>query len=448
LEARASMGKTRGLGVCCALLAIGGCENARRGPDPNAPPEPEAVFSETELYAIRESLAALPPAPPPDLSNRYADHAGAATLGQKLYFDPRYSSNGNVSCATCHDPATGFQDARNNTSLGLGYTGRHAPTVINAAFGSGDPSSACWHFWDGRADSQWAQALGPPESTVEMGGTRTRIALLLFDHYRVDYEAVFGVMPALRDGQGEPMAPEAAMPGQADWAALSEPARDQINAVYVNFGKAIAAYERKIVSRSSRFDRFHEEIAAGAEDSDHLDAEEKLGLQVFIGKGRCISCHGGANFTDWKFHNIAEPQVGPHLLGEDGGRSGGVTTVRSAEFNCTSKWSDHPDKALCAVASLQERIRDLGAFKTPGLREVSKTAPYMHTGRLATLEAVVDHYDQGGATSGFVGKVDQEVRRLNLTPAERAALVKFMRALDGEPLPAGLTTAPPLPGLP
>jgi cytochrome c peroxidase len=446
------MVRTKLLVLSCTLLASWGCEGARRGPDPNAPPEPEpedqAVFSETELFAIRESLGTLPTKPPPDLSNRYAEHAGAALLGQKLYFDPRYSSNGNVSCATCHDPATGFQDARNNTSLGLGYTGRHAPTVINAAFGSGDPDRACWHFWDGRVDSQWAQALGPPESMVEMGSTRTRIALLIYDHYRPEYEAVFGAMPPLRDGAGAPMAPESAMPGQAEWSALSDLTRDQINAVYVAFGKAIAAYERKIVSRGSRFDRFYQEVAGGAEDSNHLDAAEKLGLKVFVGKGRCVSCHGGPNFTDWKFHNVAEPQVGDHLATEDAGRKGGVPSVRTGEFNCTSKWSDHPSKGQCAVASLQEQARDLGAFKTPGLREVSKSAPYMHTGRLATLEEVVDHYDRGGAKSGFVGTVDENVRKLDLTAQERSALVKFMHALDGEALPTSLTAMPVLPGLP
>jgi cytochrome c peroxidase len=450
VEARAAMARI-GRGVLgWMLLASCGC-NAVEGPWPGDPPpvDPAApVFTETELYAIRESLATLPAAPPPDPSNRYGDHPGAAVLGQKLYFDARYSANGQVSCATCHDPRAGFQDARDNTSLGLGYTGRHAPTVINAAHGSGDPASACWHFWDGRADSQWAQALGPPESAVEMGGTRTRIAILVYDHYRSEYEAVFGPMPPLRDGQGTPMAPDSAMPGQYNWAALTQRTQEQITGVYVNFGKAIAAYERRIVSRNSRFDRFYAELAAGAEDSAHLDAQEKLGLKVFVGKGRCVSCHGGGNFTDWKFHNIAEPQTGEHLAAEDPGRTGGVPSALQGEFNCLSQWSDQPDKSRCAVSSLQARDRDLGAFKTPGLRDVSKTAPYMHTGRLRTLDEVVEHYDQGGARSGFSGKVDQEVRKLDLTGEEKRALVRFMLALDGEPLPTSLTQAPALPGLP
>jgi cytochrome c peroxidase len=230
VKARAVMGRTRRLQLCWALAAsLCACEGARRGPDPNAPPAPdlEPVFTDTELYAIRESLGTLPAAPPADPSNRFADHPGAASLGHQLFFEPRYSGNGGISCATCHDPASGFQDARNNTSLGLAYTGRHAPTVINAAFGSGDPATACWHFWDGRADSQWAQALGPPESGVEMGGTRTRIALLIHDRYRAEYEAVFGPLPALRDGAGEPLAPEGAMPGQPEWTALPAETRDQ-----------------------------------------------------------------------------------------------------------------------------------------------------------------------------------------------------------------------------
>lgn len=418
------------------------------GPDPTMMVADPAAFTEEEAASVQNSLGVLPGGMTLDLSNKYADHAGAATLGQKFYFETRYSANGKVSCATCHKPDAGFQDDRANTSMGLDqmFTGRHAPTVINAAFGSGKMDESCWHFWDGRRDSQWAQALGPPESPVEMGGTRTGVALLIYDHYRAEYEAVFGPIPELRPG-GMAVAPLTAMPGAPEWDALPETAKHDINAVYVNFGKAIAAYERKIVSRNSRFDRFYAEFTAGKTDSAHLTAEEKLGLKVFVGKGRCIACHRGPAFSDWKFHNIAEPQLGPHLPEVDAGRAEGIAGAVSAEFNCMSEWSDHPDKASCTVATTSSKPGDMGAFKTPGLRDISKQAPYMHTGRLNTLAEVVDHYDQGGAQSGFVGMVDRDVQKLNLTPAEKAALVKFMLALDGEPLPPHLLTAPALPGI-
>jgi cytochrome c peroxidase len=424
----------------------GGCVHGAAAPVPAPAVQaqaPVAALSDEELTRVRSTLGTLPAAPPADPTNRYADDPAAAALGQKLYFEVRYSSNGKVSCATCHDPRSGFQDARANTSLGIDFTGRHAPTVINSAFGSGH--GPAWQFWDGRADSQWSQALGPPESAVEMGGTRTRISLMMFDHYRSEYQAVFGPMPALRDAAGRPVAADLAMPGTSEWSALPASVRHDITGVYVNFGKAIAAYERKIVSRNSRFDAFLTDLQAGARDSDHLDAEEKLGLRVFVGKGRCVACHSGPNFSDWKFHNIGAPNVGEHVKQQDRGRADGALTARRGEFNCASEWSDEAEKSRCAVNGLAAEDRDLGAFKTPGLRDVSKTGPYMHTGFVATLADVVDYYDMGGAEGGFLGTVDKDVKKLGLTDAEKSALVAFLHALDGQPLPPALTEAPAVP---
>ena len=113
-----------------------------------------------------------------------------------------------MSCATCHIPSKGFQDDRSNTSQGIGFTSRHAPTLFNAAYGASG-SGTVWQFWDGRKDSLWAQALGPPENPLEMGSTRCKIALFLYDKYRSDYEPVFGPMPALRDDTGAPLIPYA-----------------------------------------------------------------------------------------------------------------------------------------------------------------------------------------------------------------------------------------------
>jgi cytochrome c peroxidase len=447
------------LGVALASpMACGGVSD----PEPMRPAQPGAggspvtpvetgTFTSDERDTIANTLGLLPEAPMDDPSNRYANHPGAATLGQKFYFETRYSSDGKVACATCHNPQQGFQDARFATSFGpdaTKFTGRHAPTVINGAFGSGDPATSCWNFWDGRADSQWAQALGPPESAVEMGGSRTGIVLLIEQFYKAEYESVFGAMPTLHDDNGAPLAPAGITGGSAAWKALPEATRDVVNEVYRNFGKAIAAYERKVVSRNSKFDRFYVEFMAGNHESPILDAEEKLGLKVFVGKGLCTSCHRGSTFTDWKFHNIGIPQRGENIPGADTGRSDGIAKAKSGEFNCLSKWSDHPVKDECPVNKVSTKLTDLGAFKTPGLRDISKTAPYMHTGALATLEDVVEHYDRGGGPAGtYNGVLHQDVRPLHLTAAEKAALVKFMKALDGEPLPATLMDKPVLPGL-
>lgn len=445
MNQRVGLGALTGL-VLVGAAACGGGDGAAAPPPAQTPPA--VTFTEEEMLAISGSLSSMPSAPWEDKSNKYGDNAAAAVLGQKFFFEPRYSLDGKVSCATCHNPEQGFQDSRKNTSNGPHadkFTGRHAPTVINAAFGSGKASGGGWQFWDGRADSQWAQALGPPENYVEMGGSRTGIALLIQQHYKAEYEAVFGAMPSL-DGV------TAGVTGGSDeWKALPESVRTNVDTVYVNFGKAIAAYERKVVSRNARFDTYLADLGAGKPNSTTFSDEEKLGLKVFVGKGRCISCHRGPNLTDWKFWNIGTQQLGDNIPKSDVGRKAGIDTVMTGAFkdyNCQSQWSDHPNKAECAVAGLTARASDLGAFKTPGLRDISKTAPYKHTGRLNTLMEVVEHYDRGGGDPGtFDGVVaERDIVKLHLTEAEKKALVAFMLTLDGEALAPSLMKAPALPG--
>lgn len=402
-------------------------------------PIEERDFTDEEIESILTWLAPLPEAPPADPSNAWADDPAAAQLGQKLFFDPRYSGNGEVSCATCHEPTAGFGDSRANTSEGIGMTGRASIGLLNGAYGAAAESATNWQQWDGRADSQWSQALGPPESPVVMGSTRTMVALLLHDEYRSEYEAVFGAMPALRDADGNPVADPTYKPGLPEWDALPEQVRADISEVYVNFGKAVAAYERLLESRNSRFDQYWRDLADGRLQSDALDDLEKEGLRVFIGPGRCLGCHSGPNFTDNQFHNVAVPQTGDNVPEMDDGRAGGVPKLIASEFNCAGPWSDHPDKAQCAVEGLQVDGAEIGAFRTPSLRSISQTPPYMHTGNFATLEDVVRHYDLGGAPTGsFLGVRDELLRPLALDPRQRAALVAFLRALDGEPLPTAL----------
>ncbi len=442
----------RAASACCAL----GCSF---GPVHGYEPDLGTEFSDTDLAVIRRELGNLPDTPPADPTNAFADDRDAAVFGQMLFFDPRYSQNGDIACATCHDPTTGFQDARANTSHGLAFTNRHTPTLLNIAYGAARPGSTVWQYWDGRKDSVWSQALGPPENGNEMGGSRVKIALLIYDKYHDAYRSLFGDMPALRDASGNPVVSDQdaapAMPGVPEtahnlaWDALSDTLKDQITEVYVNFGKAIAAYERLLVSKDSRFDQFYEEIAAGATRSKALDDQEAAGLKVFIGDGKCISCHIGPNFTDWKFHNIGVEQTGPNIPYVDTGRESGLPLVVTDPFNCAGKYSDRADKGGCAVSSIMvdanAALPYAGAFKTPGLRSVSQTAPYFHTGEEQTLDDVVDHYDEGGDGGGFSGNVDPNVTPLDLTEEQKAALVAFLRSLDGAPLPSSLTTAPPLP---
>lgn len=405
-----------------------------------APKDPPFELTAFELELIRNSLGALTTDAPPDPTNKFATSPAAAALGQRFFFDTRFSSNGAVSCATCHDPKTGFQDARANVSLGIKHGTRHTPTCLNSAFGSGD--GTIWQFWDGRSDSLWAQALGPPENDLEMGGSRTAIAYAVYDHYRAPFEAVFGPMPALRDATGKAKFPERTRPGDAAWKKIPKADQLAFNRIFANWGKAIAAYEHKLVSRNARWDTYWNDIAGGASDSNALSYQEKQGLRVFLGKAGCVACHDGPTFTDWQFHNVGVAQNGPNLPAEDTGRAGGIETAKTDEFGCASAFSDHPDKSQCEAAGLAHERAMTGAFKTPGLRDLSKTAPYMHTGTFKTLEEVIDLYDRGGDGKGFVGPLDQKIGKLNLTPADKAALLAFLRTLDGEPLAPELLAAP------
>ncbi len=403
----------------------------------------DQFFEDAELNTILTWLGPLPPEPAPDPSNAWADDPAAAAFGQKLFFEPGYSENGEVSCATCHDPKAAFDDDRANTSEGITFTERSSMSVLNGAYAEAAEDSAPWQFWDGRSDSQWSQALGPPENPVEMGSARTTVALLINDTYAADYEAVFGPLPTLHDADGVPLAPPGSKPGDPEWDELPDATKQAYNQVYVNFGKAIAAYERLLVSRNSRFDQFWEEIAQGAKDSTAMSDIEKQGLRVFFSQGRCLGCHGGRNFTDGQFHNDAVAQVGDNVAGTDEGRAAAISKVQADPFNCVGEWSDHPDKSSCAVSALDGAVGEMGAFKTPSLRDVANRAPFMHTGNFATLDQVILHYDNGGAApSTFVGTRDELMRPLMLSAPDRQALVAFLFALSGEPLPTELVTDP------
>ncbi len=437
------------IALLAAMSALAGCEAA----DDDGPLTPADEFTPLELQMITRGLGILPKAPPPSLSNRYGDDPAAAELGQKFFFDLRLGIDSQTGCVTCHEPDSGFQDDRDQTSQGVGgFTRRHANTLINAAYGDGSYDGTPWQLWDGRADSLWAQALAPAEDSLEMGSSRTRAALLVYDLYLAEYEAVFGPIPiAMRDGGGNPVAPDGARPSADDaganaaWQALAPSVQDGITEIYVNFGKALAAYERRLVSTNSRFDDYYRELVKGNLDSEILNAEERWGLRLFVGKGECIRCHSGPNFTAAEFWNIAVPQEGRTADVEDVGRIDGVELVRVSEFGCTSKWSDVEDPGLCEAERVDTEPRLVGAFKTPGLRDISKTAPYMHTGAFATLEDVVRHYNDGGAEAGFAGAEQVAIRELNLSEEEEAALVAFLLTLDGEELDPSLLQAPTLP---
>ena len=300
-------------------------------------------------------------------------------LGRQLYFDPRLSVDATVSCASCHNPAEGYS-ARTKTGVGVGNQlgGRNSPASFNRIL-SGP------QFWDGRADSLEAQAVGPMANPIEMGFTHEGVVKRLNEMpvYQRQFEKIFGELTIDRVGQ------------------------------------AIAAFERALVTGPSPYD-FGEQLRAFAGlDPDDIAEDEELaakyaaakaaveahpmseeatrGRDIFFSeKGNCTACHVGANLADEKYHNIgigmdaAEPDLGRFVVTKD--------------------------------------PKDTGAFKTPTVRNVALNAPYMHDGSVATLEEVVEWYDKGGHPNPHLS---DKIRPLKLTAQEKADLVEFMKACTG-----------------
>jgi cytochrome c peroxidase len=292
-----------------------------------------------------------------------------------------------------------------------------------------------WFFWDGRADSQWAQALGPLESAVEHGTTRTQVAHEVARRYRAEYEAVFGRLPRL-DGLPAQAGPVADPAWRAAWARIPAARQHDVGRVYANIGKAIAAFERRIAFAPTRFDRYVDAELAGRPHGPEsaLSDDEVAGLRLFIGKASCVNCHNGPRFTDDHFHNTGVPAA-PGLP-PDSGRAAGVRQALAGEFNCTGRHSDAtPDDCAEPRFATTEGEELVRAYKTPSLRGAAERAPYMHAGQLATLAEVVAHYDRAPrAPAGH-----SELKPLRLSPRERRQLEAFLRTLSGPVAGRGAT---------
>ena len=407
------------------------------------------VFTEEEFALIKQfgPLGALPDNP----TNKYADNDAAALFGQRLFFEKSYSheltiadpalgsvgQSGRIACASCHDVANFYTDTRshpNSTSLGVTWTTRNAPTLVNVAFYE-------WMSWGGKEDTLWYQGANGCESAVNFGGNRLEYAHMLYRKYRADYNAIFptpldpALDPAASDAarfppQGKPKPNMTAADGP--WERMTAADRDIINLIMANIGKAIEAYERKLVSRNAPIDQYIDG------NYEALTPAAKRGLRLFIGKAACVDCHSGPMFTDQKFHNTGVPQVGINLPRSDNGRFDDLTRTLSNTFNAAGKFSDDIPRGMAKLAGLQPTEDLRGKFRTGHLRQIEATGPYMHTGSLMTLEEVVRFYNWGGGNADFAGTKSAAMVPLLLTDEEQADLVAFLRSLTGEHPPAGL----------
>lgn len=431
------------------VLAAGGGAWVIGGSAPTPLPRPREGVRAAEVPGLHIDLdadqlalvlAMSPvPAPPPSPGNRWADDPAAAWFGQRLFHDLRLSDGREVACSVCHQAGFGFSDGL-ELSVGLDRTDRNAPTLWNAAHQR-------WQFWDGRSETLWEQATGPIESEVEMGFSRLAVlrALLRWRGLRRPYEAVFGALPSL-DPSGwpehaRPVPDRPDHPHQQAWAALTPEVRREADRALANVGKALEAYQRRIQSRESPFDHF----VAGLRDRDEADLgrlseSAQRGLALFVGEARCVLCHHGPTLSNGEFHNLG--LAGHPDVPRDIGRRGGVDRVGRGLYASGGAHADaeDADRALM-LRTLAKGPGTLGAFKTPSLREVAESGPYMHDGSHADLERVVRFYSELDEEPA-VGVRDPLLEPLRLSEGQIADLVAFLEALSGEPLPGHLIGRP------
>jgi cytochrome c peroxidase len=418
----------------------------------------------------------------------------------------------NMSCATCHNFARGGADPASvpgDVSLGASWTDTNSPGILNAAFQT-------LFLWNGRSDSLWAQATATIETA--MGSNRLRAAWTIASFYRADYEALFTSYPLPMTGTIADLAPTLETTGPragqcllnpdcpatcrqvqdatagttACWpqfpldgkpgakigcqpADPTEPFGDAydcmapedqtaVTRVAVNFGKAVAAYEARLISRNSPFDQFVADMRAGhAEDSTAISDEAKNGALLFVGKAGCSDCHGTPLLSEGEFYNVGVLQVGLGVPTVADCPQGGVcdcvtpknclpwgvydgmSKLRKSPYLRTSMWSDDPtDQSRQSFVDAPLDGLPKGAFRTPGLRDVALTAPYMHDGSIATLDEVVAHYNRGGNPDA-VGTRAARIKPLFLSDQEQGELVAFLKTLTGAALPPDLISAPDLP---
>ena len=375
--------------------------------------ETRHLFS-PEAWEIVRSLSPLPDAPPPNPTNRFAADPAAAALGQKFFFDFRFSKHSTIACSTCHSPFYAFADIE-STSFATGRGTRNTPTVLNAAYNE-------WQLWDGRSETMWAQALFALEGENEMAGTRLQYAHVIKKHYQTEYEAVFGRLPELEDAI---RFPHEGKPGDPAFDGISEADQIAVNTIFSNIGKSVEAYQRLLITPDTPFDRY----VAGDEGAISLEA--KRGLKIFIGKGGCVNCHNTPRFTDNAFHNIGVPAGSE----EDKGRFQGIPKLLNNMFNSSGIYSDSRTASEQMLDVMKPKPKDQGAFRTPTLRNVAITAPYFHTGEFPTLASVITFKNSGGYTTGFPDMAAVPMEPLDLSEAEQTDLIAFLETLTGE-LPA------------
>jgi cytochrome c peroxidase len=420
-----------GLAAILLLTACNGTESDSYDPQAGSAVSKEpgsgSGWTESERSLLESlSLSTLGPAPHSN-SNRVADSPRAVELGHRLFFDAGLSANGRVACASCHNPALLFTDGL-STSRGIGVTHRNAPSLIGASHSS-------WMYWDGRRDSLWAQALAPLEAAAEMGSTRLAVVRRVTTQPATAqlYREVFGAPPELDDLSRFPErgGPFGDLNEKAAWTRMDAADRQIIDQAFANIGKAIGAYERLLQPGPSRFDRYVQTLSdeISATPNAQLSELELQGLRLFVNAERlpCLRCHNGPLFTNNSFHDVGTASTSDGL--PEFGRFVGIQAVLIDPFNCLGPYSDSGPEDCGELRYLNKShvAEETGKFKTPTLRGLIRTAPYLHDGRFGTLNEVVAHYREQATDDAQ----PTEITPFELSEAESRALVAFLASLDG-----------------
>jgi cytochrome c peroxidase len=357
--------------------------------------QPAAAFSETE----RRRILSHGPWPPPmarDPSNRVSGQPAAIDLGERLFFDRRLSGNGIMGCDWCHTPSLDWTDGFAR-GVGKQTVDRNTTALWNVGFSR-------WFGWGGANDSLWAQSLRPFLDVREMDTTPARVA----EHVRNDgdlacrFERAFGQPSAFMDDE----------------------------ALFVATGKALAAFQETLVSGRTAFDDFRDALARGdtAATASYPDAARR-GLAIFVGRGNCSTCHVGPLFSNGEFADIGVPFFLPRG-GVDSGRHDGIKRLRDSRYNLLGPYNDDATgESRVRTRHVELQHRNFGEFRVPSLRNVARTAPYMHNGSLASLHDVVRHYSELNEDR-LHSDGERILKPLRLDPGETDDLVAFLTTLS------------------
>ena len=364
-----------------------------------AVPAPALDFTAAEERLILRH-GPWPPVLRHDPSNRVSGKPAAIAFGRALFFDPRLSLSGAVSCATCHPPDRAWTDGLPR-SRGQRVVDRNAPGLFNLRFNR-------WFGWDGAQDSLWAQNLRPLLDRREMGVGPGGAARLVRSDRELScfYRRAFGAAPGADDAR-----------------------------IFVDLGKALAAFLETVVTGRTPFDDFRDALARNdAAGRARYPAAARRGLRLFVGRGNCAFCHFGPAFTNGEFADAGVP----HFVESgrvDPGRHGGIRKLRRSPYTLLGRFNDDPLRSTAAgTRHVRLRQSNFGEFRVPGLRNVALTAPYMHAGSHETLDDVADHYSTIDEERLHAGG-ERILRRLDLSARERADLVAFLETLtEKEPL--------------